>query len=62
VWLRRANGWATLAWLALLPVALATGLKNSLPFIVAVSIYANVVGHFSAWVAGRAEVASEVNP
>lgn len=60
--LRAFNGAATVAWLLLLPVALMTGLKNSLPFIVAVSIYANVVGYFSAWVAGRAEVASEVNP
>lgn len=62
VLLRTFNGWATIAWAVLLPVALLTGLKTSLPFIVAVSIYANVVGHASAWIAGRAEVASEVNP
>jgi hypothetical protein len=62
VLVRNANAAATVGWLIMLPIALATGLKNSLPFIVGVSIYANVVGHGSAWVAGRAEVASEVNP
>lgn len=62
VLLRRANGIATLAWIALVPVALITGLKDSLPFIVLVSLYANIVGHFSAYIAARAEVSSETNP
>lgn len=57
--LRRLNGLATLGWTIMLPVALWTGLKNSLPFIVGVSIYANIVSHYGAYVAARAEVAAE---
>ena len=60
--LRRFNGAATVGWLIMLPVALLTPLKISLPFIVGVSIYANIVGHFSAWIGSRAEVASQTNP
>jgi hypothetical protein len=54
-WLRYAHGTLAIAWLAMVPVALATGWVSSLIFISACSIYANAVGHFSAWQAARAE-------
>jgi hypothetical protein len=45
---RRFNKWAGWAWLAsFIPIAL-TDLKTSVPLLVFISIYANVVGHWSA--------------
>jgi hypothetical protein len=62
VWLRRANGFLTLLWLAMIPVSILTGLRNSVPYLVGLSVYALMVGHFSTWAAARAEVSSELNP
>ena len=53
--LRSINGWLTLAWL-LLAVPAVLWWKNSIPFLVFVSIYANVAGHLAAWQAARTEV------
>lgn len=53
--LRRAHAALTVAWLAMVPISLATGWVGSLVFISACSIYANAVGHFSSWQASRAE-------
>jgi len=39
----------------MIPIALATGWIESLVFISAISIYANVAGHFAAWQAARTE-------
>ena len=39
----------------MIPVALYTGWIKSLIFISAISIYANVAGHFSSWQATRTE-------
>jgi hypothetical protein len=52
---RTFHKWATIAWAAFLPVALLTPLKESLPLIVGISIYANIVGHWSSYQASRAE-------
>lgn len=57
--LRHAHGWLTLAWLIAIPVSIVTGWLYSLTFISAISIYANVAGHFSAWQAARAEEEAE---
>lgn len=54
--LRRAHGWATLGWAALIPISLLTSLKTSLLWIVLISCYANFASHFSAWQASRVEV------
>lgn len=35
-------------WAALVPISLLTGLKESLPFIVFVSLYANIASELSA--------------
>lgn len=53
---RRANMWLTLAWIAVIPVAIVAGWFKSLAFISAISIYANVAGHLAAW---RADVPNE---
>lgn len=53
--LRRLHLGLTIAWLVMIPVAFVTGWLYSLAFISAISIYANVAGHFSAWQAARAE-------
>jgi hypothetical protein len=42
-------------WLAFCIPVLLTPLKNSVPLLVFISIYANVAGHFSAWQAARTE-------
>ena len=62
VWMRRVHGWLTVAWAVMVPVSVATGLRQSVPYLVGLSVYALMVGHFSSWQAARAEVASETNP
>ena len=49
------HGWMTVFWAIMLPISVITGLKNSLPYIVGLSVYALMVGHFSSWQAVRAE-------
>lgn len=59
VHLKHFHAVLTLLWLAAIPLALITGWIESLVFISAISIYANVAGHFSSWQAARAEKAVE---
>lgn len=52
--LRRLHAGLTLLWV----ICLVPGVlwwRNSVPFLVAVSIYANIAGHWSSWQAARAE-------
>ncbi|MDQ1385299.1 MAG: hypothetical protein QOG65_2678, partial [Actinomycetota bacterium] len=56
VFMRRVNGWLTLFWIAMIPVSITTGWINSVTFIAALSIWALVSGHWSAWQAARVEV------
>lgn len=53
--LRHTHAILTVAWLAMVPIALVTGWISSLIFISACSIYANAASHASAWQASRAE-------
>lgn len=53
--LRRFNLCATILWLAMIPAAIWLGWVESVPFISALSLYAIVVAHFSAYQASRAE-------
>jgi integral membrane sensor domain MASE1 len=53
------HGWLTLLWLAFAVPVLLTDLKNSVPLLVFISIYANVAGHWSSWQASRVEVRQE---
>lgn len=54
--LRALHGWLTWLWLFSAIPVLLTDLKNSVPLLVFISIYANVAGHFSSWQAARVEV------
>jgi len=60
VFMRRVNGWLTLLWLAMIPVSLATGWVNSVVYVSALSLWALVSGHWSAWQAARVEVNQQI--
>lgn len=51
----RLHGYLTLIWLAASPFIIVF-LSNSVPFLVFVSVYAVVTGHWSSWQAARVEV------
>jgi len=60
VFMRRVNGWLTILWLVMIPVSLATGWVKSVTYVSALSLWALVSGHWSAWQAARVEVNQEV--
>lgn len=57
VFMRRVNGWATVLWIAMIPVSYLAGWLNSVVYVSALSLWALVSGHLSAWQAARVEVA-----
>jgi uncharacterized membrane protein len=57
--MRRVNGWLTLFWIAMIPVSLVTGWVTSVVYVSALSLWALVSGHWSAWQAARVEVAQK---
>lgn len=58
VFMRKVNGWLAVVWLvAALPICIF--LSSSVPFLVFVSVYAVVTGHWSSWQAARVEVRQE---
>jgi hypothetical protein len=59
VFMRRVNGWLTLFWVAMIPVSLVTHWVNSVVYVSALSLWALVSGHWSAWQAARVEVKQE---
>src|SRR6478609_6456943 len=59
VFMRRVNGWLTIFWIVMIPVSLATGWVKSVVYISALSLWALVSGHWSAWQAARVEVAQQ---
>lgn len=54
--MRRVNGWLTIAWILMIPVSVMTGWVRSVSYISALSLWALVSGHWSAWQAARVEV------
>jgi hypothetical protein len=56
VFMRRVNGWLTIFWLAMIPLSLVTGWVKSVVYVSALSLWALVSGHWSAWQAARVEV------
>ena len=56
VFMRRVNGWFTIFWLVMIPVSLVTHWVNSVVYVSALSLWALVSGHWSAWQAARVEV------
>lgn len=56
VFMRRVNGWLTIFWIVMIPVSIALGLLSSVAYVSALSLWALVSGHWSAWQAARVEV------
>jgi hypothetical protein len=56
VFMRRVNGWLTVVWVVAIPVSYAAGWLRSVTFVSALSLWALVSGHWSAWQAARVEV------
>jgi hypothetical protein len=57
--MRRLNGWLTVAWVTMIPVSFAMGWLRSVTFVSALSLWALVAGHWSTWQAARVEVAQQ---
>ena len=56
VFMRRVNGWLTIFWVAMIPVSIVTHWISSVTYVAALSLWALVSGHWSAWQAARVEV------
>jgi hypothetical protein len=54
--MRRVNGWLTIFWLLMIPVSILTHWISSVTYVAALSLWALVSGHWSAWQAARVEV------
>lgn len=46
-------------WLVMVPLMIVFKWWESIPFLAVISVYANIVGHWSAWQAARAEEQGE---
>jgi hypothetical protein len=56
VFMRRVNGWLTIFWIVMIPLSILTGWISSVTYVAALSLWALVSGHWSAWQAARVEV------
>jgi hypothetical protein len=56
VFMRRVNGWLTIFWILMIPVSVLTHWVSSVTYVAALSLWALVSGHWSAWQAARVEV------
>lgn len=54
--LKAFHGWMTVTWGVLIPISVLTGLRESIMWVVLMSVWANFVGHFSSWQSTRVEV------
>jgi hypothetical protein len=57
--MRRVNGWLTIFWIVMIPVSIFMGWITSVAYVSALSLWALVSGHWSAWQAARVEVNQE---
>lgn len=53
--MRRFNGWATVFWIIMIPISIATGWIALVTFLGAISLWALVAGHLGAWQSARVE-------
>lgn len=56
--LARFNLWMTFLWIALTPPSVLFW-SESILWVIVISLWANIVGHFSAYLASRTEIAQE---
>jgi hypothetical protein len=56
VFMRRVNGWLAVFWILMIPVSIYSGWVKSVVYVSALSLWALVSGHWSAWQAARVEV------
>ena len=56
VFMRRVNGWLAVVWLLMIPVSIEAHWLDKVQYVSALSIWALVSGHWSAWQAARVEV------
>jgi hypothetical protein len=56
VFMRRVNGWLAVFWIVMIPISMLMGWLNSVVYVSALSLWALVSGHWSAWQAARVEV------
>ena len=54
--MRRVNGWLAIARLLMIPVSIEAHWLDKVQYVSALSIWALVSGHWSAWQAARVEV------
>lgn len=54
--LQHVHFWFTLFWIVMVPISLALGWLESVTYVSALSLWALVSGHWSAWQAARTEV------
>lgn len=54
--MRRVNGWLTIFWIIMIPISFLTGWVSLTTYVSALSLWALVSGHWSAWQAARVEV------
>ncbi|MEE9094945.1 hypothetical protein [Pseudarthrobacter phenanthrenivorans] len=59
VFMRRINGWLAIFWIVMIPLSLMMGWLDSVVYVSALSLWALVSGHWSAWQAARVEVAQQ---
>ena len=56
VFMRRVNGWLTMLWIVMIPISYVMHWLSSVTYVSALSLWALVSGHWSAWQAARVEV------
>jgi hypothetical protein len=56
IFMRRVNGWLTIFWIVMIPASILTGWISKVTYVAALSLWALVSGHWSAWQAARVEV------
>src|SRR3954465_8906112 len=57
--MRRVNGCLALVWIAMIPISYELGWLRSVTYVSALSLWALVSGHWSAWQAARVEVTQQ---
>jgi hypothetical protein len=59
VFMRRVNGWLAIFWIVMIPVSYELGWLKLVTYVSALSLWALVSGHWSAWQAARVEVVQQ---